>query len=104
MKNLISIENVYLKIAFFQVTIALIIITVASAVADHPTPSYKQPEYSDHAIYSYSWSVNDQYSSNNFGQHETRNGANTSGSYYVQLPDGRLQKVSYSVDGYGGKH
>ena len=27
---------------------------------------------------------------------------NTQGSYYVSLPDGRLQKVAYSVSGDGG--
>ena len=28
--------------------------------------------------------------------------ATITGSYYVALPDGRLQKVTYSVDAYGG--
>ena len=26
----------------------------------------------------------------------------TNGKYYVALPDGRTQKVIYSIDGYGG--
>merc|ERR1712080_288659 len=54
------------------------------------------------AAYSYSWAVKDDYTSNNYGQNEDRNGAVTKGSYYVALPDGRLQKVTYSVDAYGG--
>ena len=45
----------------------------------------------------------DSYSNNNYGQDEKRDGARTSGSYYVALPDGRLQKVSYTVDGDNGK-
>jgi len=46
--------------------------------------------------------VQDDYSKVNFGAGESREGYATSGSYYVTLPDGRLQKVSYSVDGEGG--
>ncbi|XP_047471370.1 pro-resilin-like [Penaeus chinensis] len=33
---------------------------------------------------------------------EARDGANTEGSYYVLLPDGRLQKVTYTVNGNSG--
>ena len=46
--------------------------------------------------------VKDGYTSNNYRQNEEHNGDATSGSYYVALPDGRLQKVTYSVNGYGG--
>ena len=52
--------------------------------------------------YSYEWQVNDQYSNNNYGQDESRDGDSTIGSYFVLLPDGRTQKVSYTVDAYGG--
>jgi len=54
------------------------------------------------AAYTYSWAVKDDYTNNNYGQDEKRDGYATSGSYYVALPDGRLQKVSYTVDGDGG--
>ncbi|XP_045107133.1 uncharacterized protein LOC123502046 [Portunus trituberculatus] len=33
---------------------------------------------------------------------EARDGDNTQGYYFVQLPDGRLQKVTYSVQGDSG--
>jgi len=61
-----------------------------------PAPAYLP------AIYDFNWSVLDSYSGNDFGQQESRNDAQASGSYYVALPDGRRQKVTYSVDGYGG--
>ena len=61
------------------------------------------PAYPDTpASYSFNWAVKDDYTSNNYGQDEKREGYATSGSYYVALPDGRLQRVSYSVDGDGG--
>ncbi len=46
--------------------------------------------------------MKDEYSDNDFGQQESRDGDNTQGSYYVQLPDGRLQTVTYYVDGDSG--
>ena len=53
--------------------------------------------------YDYTYQVADNYANVNFGQKETRDGATTVGSYFVLLPDGRTQKVSYTVDAYGGK-
>ncbi|XP_071547561.1 larval cuticle protein A3A-like [Panulirus ornatus] len=61
-----------------------------------------QPQYPDApAYYSFHWNVNDDYSGNYYGHQEERDGDNTKGSYYVQLPDGRRQKVDYYVDAYG---
>ncbi|CAG0924368.1 unnamed protein product [Notodromas monacha] len=37
-----------------------------------------------------------------FGHSESRDGAKTTGAYFVELPDGRLQRVDYYVDGYSG--
>ena len=64
----------------------------------HPAPSYADVP----ASYSYDWAVKDDYSNNNYGQTESRNGDKTIGSYYVLLPDGRTQTVTYTIDGYGG--
>ncbi|XP_068209724.1 cuticle protein 7-like [Palaemon carinicauda] len=71
--------------------------------------SYSPPqvtrEYSDEsteAKYDFNWAVKDEYSGNDFGHQESRDGDHTQGSYYVQLPDGRLQTVTYYVDGDSG--
>ena len=56
--------------------------------------------------YSYSWQVNDVYSGNDFGHREARGPSGdsftTEGEYYVKLPDGRVQTVTYFVDPYSG--
>nr|XP_045624462.1 pro-resilin-like [Procambarus clarkii] len=67
-----------------------------------PVPSYNAPEPVGPAQYNFNWAVKDDYSGNDFGHDETRNGYDTQGSYYVQLPDGRLQRVSYTVNGDSG--
>lgn len=69
-----------------------------------PAPAYQpvpEPAYAP-AAYSFEWLVKDDYSKNDYGQKESRNGKNSQGSYHVALPDGRVQTVTYSVDGYGG--
>merc|ERR1719260_651671 len=60
------------------------------------------PAYDEPALYTYNYAVKDDYSSVNFGAEEKRDGPAAQGTYYVALPDSRLQKVAYSVNGEGG--
>ena len=53
------------------------------------------------AHYSFGYGVKDDYSGASFGHKESRDGYKTSGEYFVHLPDGRIQKVSYHADEYG---
>jgi len=72
-------------------------------VSYKPAASYVEPVYNDaDAVYTWEYAVKDDYTSNDFGHKESRDGAHTEGVYYVALPDGRLQTVTYAVDGYGG--
>ncbi|XP_050728941.1 cuticle protein 21-like isoform X1 [Eriocheir sinensis] len=57
---------------------------------------------SSEAQYNFKWEVDHSPSDNHYGQEEARDRDHTQGSYYVQLPDGRVQKVSYVVDGDDG--
>ncbi|XP_071541389.1 uncharacterized protein [Panulirus ornatus] len=57
---------------------------------------------SSEAQYNFNWAVKHDDSGNDFGHQEARDGDDTRGSYYVQLPDGRLQTVTYNVDGDSG--
>lgn len=59
-------------------------------------------EVSAEAKYDFNWAVKDDDSNNDFGHQESRDSDYTQGSYYVHLPDGRLQKVTYHVDGDSG--
>ncbi|KAK8392615.1 hypothetical protein O3P69_014795 [Scylla paramamosain] len=51
--------------------------------------------------YNFDYAVKD-YQGNDFGHQESRDGYDTQGSYYVQLPDTRLQEVKYTVSGDSG--
>ncbi|XP_042226412.1 cuticle protein 7-like [Homarus americanus] len=91
-----------------KVVLALTLVAAAVAAPSgprygfNPGPSYRPtPSYAP-AQYSFDWAVNDAPSGNDFGHQENRNGDNTQGSYYVHLPDGRLQQVTYAVDGGSG--
>merc|ERR1712200_111001 len=66
-------------------------------------PAYQQPAYEEPTVYAYNYAVNDDYTGTNFNAAENRDGYSTSGSYSVDLPDGRTQTVNYNVaDGYSG--
>ncbi|XP_066989135.1 cuticle protein 21-like [Macrobrachium rosenbergii] len=89
-----------------KVIVLLAVMAVASAdsVPSYraPAPSYHAPAPTGPAQYNFNYAVKDDYSGNDFGHEEGRNGYDTQGSYYVQLPDGRLQKVDYVVKGDSG--
>ncbi|XP_042239515.1 cuticle protein 18.6-like [Homarus americanus] len=70
----------------------------------HPRPSYSAaPVYLDTPPqYNSQYVVRDDYSGNDFGHEESRDGYNTQGTYFVLLPDGRVQRVTYYVDGDSG--
>ena len=81
------------------------LLSTTLAMPDHPRSHHAahHAAYPDiPAAYGYQYAVADPDSGSNFGQSETRNGASTSGSYYVNLPDGRTQKVVYTVNGLDG--
>eukprot|EP00095_Tigriopus_kingsejongensis_P008162 maker-scaffold735_size104922-snap-gene-0.29 protein:Tk08162 transcript:maker-scaffold735_size104922-snap-gene-0.29-mRNA-1 annotation:"GL17472" len=80
--------------------------------AHHPEPRYPahRPKYDDHKeeptqspVYNYQYGVNDpEYDGPVFSHNENREHYNTAGEYRVNLPDGRVQIVTYSAgpDGY----
>lgn len=45
--------------------------------------------------------MKDEPSYNDFGHKEKADAKIVSGVYFVNLPDGRLEKVTYTVDEYG---
>merc|ERR1712128_150527 len=86
----------------------------AAPVIAHAAPAYAAPVVAHAAYhepayketpepYTYTYGVSDDYSKANFNAAETSdvNGV-VSGSYTVALPDGRIQKVSYTADHVNG--
>ncbi|XP_068216730.1 pro-resilin-like [Palaemon carinicauda] len=97
---LVVVANFRMKSLYFNLVFVLLVV-VAVASADS-VPSYHAPAPAGPAQYNFNYAVKDDYSGNDFGHQEGRNGYDTQGSYYVQLPDGRLQKVDYGVNGDSG--
>ncbi|XP_053650923.2 cuticle protein 7-like [Cherax quadricarinatus] len=67
-----------------------------------PTPVFISSGPEAPPRYDFNYAVKDEYAGNDFGHQESRDGYDTKGSYYVQLPDGRLQTVTYYVNGDSG--
>merc|ERR1711936_263648 len=66
-----------------------------------PAAGYAAGDLAEPPVYAYNYGVADDYSGANFAQTEQRDGYATSGSYTVNLPDGRIQTVTYSDNGDG---
>merc|ERR1712117_749375 len=80
------------------------VVKVAAPAYHAPAPAYKAETYPDEVSpYTYTYAVADDYSKANFNAEETSDGAgNAQGSYSVALPDGRIQHVTYTANGYDG--
>merc|ERR1711993_107140 len=97
--------------ALLKVTLsALLAVAAASPLPDHPPPApyhapHPAPGYAEPVappVYNYQYGVNDPHYGPVFSQTEARDNYDTTGDYRVNLPDGRVQIVSYSAgpDGY----
>ena len=73
----------------------------AGVLVAHPAAGYAADDLSEPPVYSFQYGVADDYSGANFAQSEQRDGYSTSGSYTVNLPDGRVQTVTYTDNGDG---
>ncbi|XP_042239695.1 pro-resilin-like [Homarus americanus] len=93
---------------YFKALVLVAVVVATLARPDSP-PTYNAPRAGygapspvAPAQYDFNWAVQDDLSGNDFGHQESRDGENTQGSYYVLLPDGRLQRVAYTVNGDSG--
>merc|ERR1712226_1561762 len=97
--------------ALLKVTLsALLAVAAASPLPDHPAPApyhapHPAPGYHEPIAppaYNYQYGVNDANYVPVFSQSEARDNYDTTGEYRVNLPDGRVQIVSYTAgpDGY----
>ncbi|XP_076059555.1 uncharacterized protein LOC143036194 [Oratosquilla oratoria] len=94
--KLLSTLQVYLSLALLAVVVIDALPQGYNVPQPPPRPTYGASQYD------FNWAVNDAASGNDFGHQESRDGDYTQGSYYVLLPDGRLQRVNYNVQGDSG--
>merc|ERR1712106_487030 len=87
-----------------MVTILSLVGSALSHPAGPPAPyAAPAPVYAvEPPVYNYQYGVSDDYSGSVFSVQENRNNYDTAGEYRVNLPDGRVQVVSYSAgpEGY----
>jgi len=94
----------------FQAFTTLALVAVASAAPQyapapvvHAVAGYAAPDLAEPSPYTYTYAVADDYSKANFQQSESNDGTGAvSGSYSVNLPDGRIQTVTYNANDITG--
>merc|ERR1712106_113603 len=86
-----------------QVLLIASMVAAATAFPQHAAPLVvaATEDLSEPPVYAYNYGVADDYSGAAFSQSEQRDGYATSGSYTVNLPDGRIQTVNYVDNGDG---
>merc|ERR1739846_155550 len=69
----------------------------------HAVAGYAAPDLAEPSPYTYTYAVADDYSKANFQQSESNDGTGAvTGSYSVNLPDGRIQTVTYTANDLTG--
>merc|ERR1712112_672247 len=87
-----------------QAILSLALVAAATAapqyaVAPKVVAGYAAPDLAEVSPYTYTYAVADDYSNANFQQSESNDGTGVvSGSYSVNLPDGRIQTVNYNAN------
>merc|ERR1711971_1076003 len=93
-----------------QAFITLALVAAASAAPQyaaapvvHAVAGYAAPDLAEPSPHTYTYAVADDYSKANFQQAESNDGTGAvSGSYSVNLPDGRIQTVTYNANDLTG--
>ena len=96
---------VFSNILYFQAFITLALVAAASAAPQYApvVHAVAAPDLAEPSPYTYTYAVADDYSKANFQQSESNDGTGAvTGSYSVNLPDGRIQTVTYTADHTNG--
>merc|ERR1712098_115085 len=86
-----------------QAILSLALVAAATAAPQYAAPVvhavHAAPDLAEPSPYTYTYAVADDYSNANFQQSESNDGTGVvSGSYSVNLPDGRTQTVTYNAN------
>merc|ERR1712036_65264 len=103
--TLFQVLDTYITMALQVIFATLLAVAAASPLPAAPAPYAAAPppvDYNLPPVYSYEYGVSDPEYKTAFSQKESRKDYETAGEYRVNLPDGRVQIVSYTAnaDGY----
>merc|ERR1712105_185985 len=88
-----------------QAIVSLALVAAATAAPQYAKApaGYAAPDLAEPSPYTYQYAVADDYSKANFQQSESNDGTGVvTGSYSVNLPDGRIQTVTYNANDLTG--
>merc|ERR1712216_680293 len=85
------------------ITLALVATAAPQYAAAPVVHAVAAPDLAEPSPYTYTYAVADDYSKANFQQSEANDGTGAvTGSYSVNLPDGRIQTVTYNANDLTG--
>ena len=94
--NTLEFESNLSLLQFALIAAAVLAFATGSPIPNEDYNPFVAP------VYTFSYGVKDEYTGASFSQEESRDNYDTAGEYRVNLPDGRVQIVSYTVDEVNG--